>query len=228
MSEQHRQECAQRELAVGWALHALEPEEEVGFARHLPHCVDCTERVRSTEAVAALLGGGVEQLVAPAVPVEPYRAVSRTRRVLVAAAAVGLVAFGAGWAGNTLTGAGSSATQSALPDLSNASVHSTPLTGAESGKVMAVVLDDGTSASVVPLAMSAAPTGEAYWLWGTGGTGGAPVALGRVTVGNGAAADLQLQPTVQPASFSGYALSLESDIGVPSAPSTVIGSSGTI
>jgi hypothetical protein len=262
MSEQHRQECAQRELAVGWALHALEPEEEVGFARHLPHCVDCTERVRSTEAVAALLGGGVEQLdppprlraailaaaraqqpvrvavplheaprarpVAAAVPVEPYRAVSRARRVLVAAAAVGLVAFGAGWAGNTLTGAGSSATQSALPDLSNASVHSTPLTGAESGKVMAVVLDDGTSASVVPLAMSAAPTGEAYWLWGTGGTGGAPVALGRVTVGNGAAADLQLQPTVQPASFSGYALSLESDIGVPSAPSTVIGSSGTI
>ncbi|UZJ26086.1 anti-sigma factor [Rhodococcus antarcticus] len=262
MSEQHRQECAQRELAVGWALHALEPEEEVGFARHLPHCEDCTERVRSTEAVASLLGGGAEQLDPPprlrtailaaaraqqpvrvaalqqepprarpvelAVPAEPSRSISRTRRVLVAAAAVGLVAFGAGWVGNALTGAGSPATQSALPDLSNAAVHSTPLTGAVSGQVMAVVLNDGTSASVVPLSLSSAPTGEAYWLWGTGGTGGKPVALGRVTVGDGAAADLQLQDAVQPASFSGYALSIESDIGVPSAPSTVIGSSGTV
>lgn len=260
MSEQHRQECAQRDVAVGWALHALEPEEETGFARHLPHCEDCAERVLSTEAVAAVLGGGVQQLDPPPrlraailaaaraqqpvrvqapvrevphprhleVVAEPARPVSRLRRVLVAAAAVGLVAFGAGWAGNALVGAGSPATQSALPALSDASVHSTPLTGADSGQVMAVVLSDGTSASVVPLSLSSAPAGEAYWLWGTGGASGAPVALGKVTVGDGAAAKLQLQDSAQPASFSGYALSVESDTSVPVAPSTVIGSSGTI
>lgn len=262
MTEQHRQECTQRELAVGWALHALEPEEEAGFARHLPHCADCDERVHSTEAVAAVLGGGVVQLdpplrlrsailsaaraqrpVRPSVPAQVAahrhpevvggspvapRYPSRVRRVLVAAAVVGLVAFGAGWAGNALTGVGSPATQSALSELSDPAVRSTPLTTAGSGQVVAVVLNDGTNASVVPLSLSSAPSGQTYWLWGTGGASGAPVALGRVTVGTGAAADLRLQDSARPATFSGYALSVESDIGVPSAPSTVIGSSGTI
>jgi hypothetical protein len=29
------------ELAVGWALHALEPEDEAAFARHLSGCARC-------------------------------------------------------------------------------------------------------------------------------------------------------------------------------------------
>ncbi len=269
MNELHHQECAQRDVAVGWALHALEPEEEAGFAKHLPHCKDCEQRVRSTEAVAALLGEGVQQLDPPprlraailaaaraqqptrrlaaihevpslrrpeivgdtaaanTAPL-PGRTTPRIHRVLVAAAAVGIIAFGAGWAGNALVGAGSSATQSALPALSNASVHSTPITGSASGQVMAVVLSDGAMASVVPLSMPSAPTGKAYWLWGTGGAKGAPIALGKVTVGDGVAADLQPQGSGQSAGFSGYALSVESDQVVPVAPSTVIGSSGTI
>lgn len=269
MNELHHQECAQRDVAVGWALHALEPEEEAGFAKHLPHCEDCEEHVRSTEAVAAMLGGGVQQLDPPprlraailaaarvqpptkvpaavrrapvahtsevaareaAAGTEPFRGLGapRIRRVLVAAIAVGVVAFGAGWAGNALVGPGSPATQSALPALSNASVHSSPITGSKSGQVMAVVLTDGTTASVVPLSMPAAPAGAAYWLWGTGGASGAPVALGKVTVGVGAAADLQPQGSGQAAAYSGYALSVESDKAVPVAPSTVIGTSGTI
>lgn len=269
MNELHHQECAQRDVAVGWALHALEPEEETGFAKHLPHCEDCEQRVRSTEAVAALLGQGVQQLDPPprlraailaaaraqqptrtsaAAPAASFpgrlevvagtmtadtaslagRATPRFHRVLVAAAAVGVIAFGAGWAGNALVGAGSSTTQSALPALSNASVHSTPITGSASGQVMAVVLSDGAMASVVPVSMPSAPTGKAYWLWGTGGAKGAPIALGKVIAGAGAAADLQPQGSGQSAGFSGYALSVESDQVVPVAPSTVIGSSGTI
>jgi len=39
------------ELAVGWALHALEPDDEAEFARHLPGCVRCAETVRETTEV---------------------------------------------------------------------------------------------------------------------------------------------------------------------------------
>ncbi len=36
------------ELAVGWALHALEPEDEAVFAVHLPGCARCAETVAET------------------------------------------------------------------------------------------------------------------------------------------------------------------------------------
>ena len=39
------------ELAVGWALHALEPEDEAVFARHLPDCPRCVRTVGDTEEV---------------------------------------------------------------------------------------------------------------------------------------------------------------------------------
>jgi anti-sigma-K factor RskA len=43
------------ELAVGWALHALEPEDEAVFAAHLPGCARCAETVTDTrEAMAAM------------------------------------------------------------------------------------------------------------------------------------------------------------------------------
>jgi hypothetical protein len=42
------------ELAVGWALHALEPEDEDAFAVHLPGCTRCAETVaETTELMAA-------------------------------------------------------------------------------------------------------------------------------------------------------------------------------
>ena len=43
------------ELAVGWALHALEPEDEAFFAQHLPDCPRCTQTVTETEEVMAAL-----------------------------------------------------------------------------------------------------------------------------------------------------------------------------
>lgn len=43
------------ELAVGWALHALEPEDEAEFAGHLPGCTRCAETVaESTEVMGAM------------------------------------------------------------------------------------------------------------------------------------------------------------------------------
>lgn len=43
------------ELAVGWALHSLEPEDESLFARHLPDCARCARTVAETSEVMAAL-----------------------------------------------------------------------------------------------------------------------------------------------------------------------------
>ena len=43
------------ELAVGWALHALEPEDEAVFAQHLPGCARCARTVAETEDVMAAM-----------------------------------------------------------------------------------------------------------------------------------------------------------------------------
>jgi anti-sigma-K factor RskA len=43
------------ELAVGWALHALEPEDEAAFGRHLPGCDRCAETIaEATEVMGAM------------------------------------------------------------------------------------------------------------------------------------------------------------------------------
>ncbi|MGH3787486.1 MAG: anti-sigma factor [Pseudonocardiaceae bacterium] len=64
--------CSHRELAVGWALHALEPAEESLVAAHLPNCQTCSRIAAQAEDVAASLGlcipeaiprAGLEQLV---------------------------------------------------------------------------------------------------------------------------------------------------------------------
>ena len=58
------------ELAVGWALHALEPEDETLFARHLADCPRCARTVAETEEVMAALA----RELPPAEPSEDLRA----------------------------------------------------------------------------------------------------------------------------------------------------------
>ncbi len=58
--------CPNEELAAGWALRALEPDDEHTLRAHLPDCPVCQETVRSTEQVTALLGGSVPQEDPPA------------------------------------------------------------------------------------------------------------------------------------------------------------------
>jgi hypothetical protein len=43
------------ELAVGWALHALEPGDEAVFAEHLPGCDRCAQTVADTSEVMAAM-----------------------------------------------------------------------------------------------------------------------------------------------------------------------------
>src|SRR6185312_9976127 len=61
-----RPTCTRTEQAVGWALHALEPDEEIDVERHVPTCADCGAAVRDTQAVMAQLATAVEQVDPPA------------------------------------------------------------------------------------------------------------------------------------------------------------------
>jgi hypothetical protein len=72
--------CPHRELAVGWALHALEPADESPVVAHLPDCPICTSTAAETEEVGATLGLSVPQAI-PSTELE--------RRVLSATAASG-------------------------------------------------------------------------------------------------------------------------------------------
>ena len=58
------------ELAVGWALHALEPEDEAAFVRHLPDCPRCSRTVAETEEVMGAMAADLP----PAEPSEGLRA----------------------------------------------------------------------------------------------------------------------------------------------------------
>lgn len=58
-------ECPHRELAVGWALHCLEPAEESLFAAHLANCDECRHSVQEAEEVSAALAVDVPDAVPP-------------------------------------------------------------------------------------------------------------------------------------------------------------------
>jgi anti-sigma-K factor RskA len=49
------------ELAVGWALHALEPADEAEFNRHLPGCARCAETVAQTTEVMGAMAADLPQ-----------------------------------------------------------------------------------------------------------------------------------------------------------------------
>lgn len=57
--------CRHHELAVGWALHCLEPAEESLFAAHLPDCPDCRQAVQEAEEVGAALSVMVPDVEPP-------------------------------------------------------------------------------------------------------------------------------------------------------------------
>lgn len=61
-----RPTCTRTEQAVGWALHALEPDEELDVERHVPTCPECSAAVRETQAVMTQLASAVEQVDPPA------------------------------------------------------------------------------------------------------------------------------------------------------------------
>jgi hypothetical protein len=57
--------CRLNEQAIGWALHALEPDEEMAVLLHLAQCPSCRAAARDIEEVLAGLGASVEQVDPP-------------------------------------------------------------------------------------------------------------------------------------------------------------------
>lgn len=66
MTSPIEQACPVAHQAVGWALHALEPDEELTVALHVPDCAVCQAVVRDTEELVAGLGAAVPQEDPPA------------------------------------------------------------------------------------------------------------------------------------------------------------------
>lgn len=66
MNDRTGSSCPLEEQAVGWALHALEPDEEMAVRIHLPQCAPCRAVVRDTEALLGGLGAALEQTDPPA------------------------------------------------------------------------------------------------------------------------------------------------------------------
>lgn len=60
-SQQSDSACPLGELAVGLALHALEPAEQSLVAAHLAECAECSRIVAETERVGAALGLSVPE-----------------------------------------------------------------------------------------------------------------------------------------------------------------------
>ncbi len=61
MSSRHEDHETFDQLAVGWALHALEPEDEALFAPHLSRCPRCARTVAETSEVMAALATDLPQ-----------------------------------------------------------------------------------------------------------------------------------------------------------------------
>jgi anti-sigma-K factor RskA len=170
------------ELAAGYALHALEPDEESTFVDHLATCARCRTVLDDHALVAAQLGALAEDsdVVVPSwsrmrsaiVPatdaptaitsLDEQRERRRRRpRMLGAAAAVVLIAGGvtAGWQLSRDNSNGPTSSVAIADCRSAPGCHVVSLEG------KAVVLADATRARVVSEQLPTPPAGHVYALW---------------------------------------------------------------
>jgi anti-sigma-K factor RskA len=170
------------ELAAGYALHALEPDEEVEFTTHIVDCDRCRAMVDEHELVAAQLGSlaDADDIAAPSwqrirqgvvrdapsvIDLDRRRRPALARRVLATAAAV-VVHAGVGLAGRQLSDGGKAQTpnQLALANCENASDCITVRLQVEGTSPAALVVRDG-AARMVPTGLAQPPADHAYALW---------------------------------------------------------------
>ncbi len=242
--------CEQQELAVGWALHALEPADEAVFRAHLTGCERCQATVRETEEVGAALALGVRQVQPPDVLGERIREVTgeagsgpahtgASRRVgwrvtarsaLLAAAAVVLVALsvGLGLRAVQLDAERDVAAQRAaelsevLELAADPATRIIELTGPD-GRPLARLLAGPDSRMLLPVALPANRTGDQiYVLWGLRPGDAVPLRTFDISAEPFAVQPVGPDPTG--GSFVGYAVSLEPGRTMPAAPSRVLAS----
>jgi anti-sigma-K factor RskA len=171
------------ELAAGYALHALAPDEETRFVDHLATCDECKDSVKDHELVAAQLGSishhretddappsweSMRQSIVGDHPADldernvvdlaaQRRRYEISRRTLAAAAAVVVVAGGGVVTWQLARGGGSTCSASA-------GCHAIQLDAAQ-GRSLASLVVRHTSVTLTPTNMPAAPAGKVYVLW---------------------------------------------------------------
>ena len=248
MTGQRRDDrCPQEELAVGYAVHALEPDEEAFMRDHLPGCARCRQEVDATQEVTAALGGSVRQFDPPErlrarlmdaiehtpqaqADVESRRGGEWRRKLLVAAAALVVVA-GAGVAAVRFDQLNDRVAQqdvragqleralriAADPQASRAVLHDT------SGGTVAVLLSGDDAAVIMPLDLPANDlTRQVYVVWGT--SAASPVALATFDVTADTAEVRLLAWSPDARRHKGFGISLEQGRTPPAQPSTVLAS----
>jgi anti-sigma-K factor RskA len=229
------------ELAAGYALHALEPDEELAFTTHLAGCERCRATVDEHALVAAQLGALAQdsELQAPSwqsirtgvvgdgSPVadlatrrERRTASPLARRALAVAAGI-VVLAGIGTVGWQLTDRGTSSNPGlAAIDACTAASGCTTVRLQADGRSAAVLLVDRDAARMVPTGLDPLPAGRAYALWQLP-RDGRPVLVGEmaeVPAGGSARVPLAL-PYDDTAAF---AVSVEPVDTVPTKPTHVL------
>ena len=221
------------ELAAGYALHALSPEDLERFVGHLEECAECAASLAQHEYVAAQLGSishfqdtdeapswesiraravGTVDEGGPIIDLTQRRRYAVSRRVLAAAAAVVVVA-GAGIAAWRLTAGGSSSC------VASSGCHMVKLDAGSRTLASLVVRDNRVT--VTPTDMPAAPTGKVYVLWQLPHNGRAK-AIGEFSAGSGAKATTSL--TAPYSDTAAFAVSLEPAGPPPVMPSNTLAS----
>ena len=239
------------ELAAGYALHALEPDDEQTFRDHLDGCAACRASLDEHALVAAQLASIADDAEAPAPPwsrirpalgvptaepvasapaavtaAQPEAVVRQLRprhtRLLAAAAAVVAVAA-IGVAGWQVGhhSSGGAAVPSAIAGCRAASGCTVIPLLAGKAEAGDVLVRDG-SARVVPTAMPALDAGHVYVLWQLP-RDGAPTP---VTVVGSAVRTAQASPStslaIPYADTAAFAMSVEPADRVPTKPTKVV------
>ncbi|MGH3946826.1 MAG: anti-sigma factor domain-containing protein [Pseudonocardiaceae bacterium] len=247
--------CPHRELAVGWALHCLEPAEESLFVAHLADCAECRGIVRETEEVGAALAVAVPDAAPPdelerrilaaadntgtgqaevtSLRNRARRSDQPVRRVLTAAATIVLVAVSTvlGVRVAQLDGerdriAREVTEMSQVVDRLAAPDTRRVALETSDGRSMALLLAARDGWTVVPVDLPAnAAAHQVYVLWGL--RGGSAVALGAFDVSGDSAAAHPVGSGRRAEAFTAFAVSLEPGRTPPAEPSKVM-ASGTV
>jgi anti-sigma-K factor RskA len=226
------------ELAAGYALHALEPDEEIEFTTHLLDCDRCRTMLDEHELVAAQLGSLAEgedvappswqrirQGVVPAttptvVELDRHRRPALSRRLLAAAAGV-IVLAGVGVAGWQLSDGGSPKSSNvALIESCDAASDCIAVPLQVKGESPATLVVRDGAARMVPTGLAQPPADHAYALWQLP-RNGRPVLMAEMEqVPGGPSGPIAM--TLPYADTAAFAVSLEPVDVVPDKPTQVL------
>jgi anti-sigma-K factor RskA len=226
------------ELAAGYVLDALEPDEEQALLDHLSNCADCRRVVDEHAFVAAQLGqlaedsditppswsairsGIVTDPSAPVVSLEDRRRHRRPPLLLGAAAAAVLLA-GAGVVGWQLASGDSgepSQSKTLAACAASPSCHVVRLQS--DNTVAAYALAEKGTVTMLPTHMAAPAAGHVYALWQLPRDGRPTLVTVLRTVDNGVSS---AAPLVLPyADTAAFAVSVEPADVVPTTPTEVV------